>query len=73
MSYARPRVFYSPLDPVPVSQHCVFHLVGKKEKLRFERRRIQLKTEQELAVTVLLDGKDVLAVLPTGSGKSLIY
>ena len=43
---------------------------------RFERRRhsrIHLKTEQELAVRALLYGKDVLAVLPTGCGKSLIY
>ena len=62
-----------PRTPDPVPRPRVFHLVGKKEKLRFERRRIQLKTEQELAVTVLLDGKDVLAVLPTGYGKSLIY
>ena len=62
-----------PWTPYPVPRPCVFHLVGKKGKLRFERRRIQLKTEQELAVKVLLDGKDVLAVLPTGYGKSLIY
>ena len=43
---------------------------------RFERRRysrIHLKTVQELAVRALLDGKDVLTVLPTGYGKSLIH
>ena len=28
-----------------------------------------LKQEQEVAVRALLDGKDVLAVLPTGYGK----
>ena len=33
----------------------------------------RLKQEQEVAVRALLDGKDVLAVLPTGFGKSLIY
>ena len=33
----------------------------------------RLKQEQEVAVRALLDGKDVLAVLPTGYGKSLIY
>ena len=32
-----------------------------------------LKPEQEVAVRALLDGKDVLAVLPTGYGISLIY
>ena len=32
-----------------------------------------LKPEQKLAVECLLKGKDVLAILPTGFGKSLIY
>ena len=32
-----------------------------------------LKCEQKEAVSRLLEGKDVLAVLPTGFGKSLIY
>jgi len=32
-----------------------------------------LKCEQKEAVSRLLKGKDVLAVLPTGFGKSLIY
>ena len=32
-----------------------------------------LKREQKEAVSRLLKGKDVLAVLPTGFGKSLIY
>ena len=32
----------------------------------------KLKPEQEVAVMSLLPGKDVLAVLPTGYGKSLI-
>ena len=36
-------------------------------------RRFQLKQEQEVAVRDLLAGKNVLAVLPTGFGKSLIY
>ena len=34
---------------------------------------IVLKREQKQAVANLMDGKDVLAVLPTGFGKSLIY
>jgi len=32
-----------------------------------------LKREQKEAVSRLLEGKDVLAVLPTGFGKSLEY
>ena len=32
-----------------------------------------IKQEQETALAEFLDGKDVLAVLPTGFGKSLIY
>jgi superfamily II DNA helicase RecQ len=32
-----------------------------------------LKREQEIAVKDLLTGKNVLAVLPTGYGKSLIF
>ena len=34
---------------------------------------IVLKREQKEAVSRLLEGKDVFAVLPTGFGKSLIY
>ena len=37
------------------------------------RSEFKLKPEQEVAVKYFLDGKDVLAVLPTGHGKSLIY
>jgi ATP-dependent DNA helicase RecQ len=33
----------------------------------------QLKPQQEQALAAVLDGKDTLAVLPTGFGKSLIY
>ena len=36
-------------------------------------REIVLKPEQESAVRALLADRDVLAVLPTGYGKSLIY
>ena len=36
-------------------------------------REFTLKPEQEEAVRALLDWKDVLAVLPTGYGKSMIY
>jgi len=37
------------------------------------RSKFKLKLKQEVAVKSLLDGKDVLAVLPTGYGKSLVY
>ena len=33
----------------------------------------QAKPEQEKAINCLLEGNDVLAVLPTGFGKSFIY
>ena len=32
-----------------------------------------LKEEQKIAVDALLSGKDVMAVLPTGFGKLIIY
>ena len=34
---------------------------------------LNLKEEQRNAIKAFVDRKDVLAVLPTGSGKSLIY
>ena len=34
---------------------------------------LSLKEEQKLAVEALLSGKDLMAVLPTGFGKSVIY
>jgi len=37
------------------------------------RSEFKLKPEQEVAVKSHLDGKDILAVLPTGYGNSLIY
>ena len=36
-------------------------------------REIHLKKEQEIAIKSLLKEKDVLAVLPTGFGKSLVF
>ncbi|KAJ7369741.1 hypothetical protein OS493_036772 [Desmophyllum pertusum] len=38
-----------------------------------ETRKIILKEEQETAVKELLSGNDVMAILPTGFGKSIIY
>ena len=36
-------------------------------------REIHLKKEQEIAIKSLLKEKDMLAVLPTGFGKSLVF
>ena len=41
-----------------------------EEKLGF---KINLKKEQKIAIDSLLNGEDVVAVLPTGFGKSLIF
>ena len=38
-----------------------------------EDREIVLKPEEETAVSELLHGRDVMAVLPTGFGKSMIF
>ena len=38
-----------------------------------EKEKIILKREQETAVKELLAGRDVMAILPTGFGKSLIF
>ena len=41
--------------------------------LRGNQQQIMLKEEQEVAVEKPLLGQDVLAVLPTGYGKSMIF
>ena len=45
------------------------YITGSSEKLGFV---IQSKTDRKVAVSCLWNGVDVLAVLPTGFGKSLI-
>ena len=40
---------------------------------RNNQRKMILKEQQEVAVEELLLGKDVLAVLPTGFGKTMIF
>ena len=42
-------------------------------KLSNQLGGLVLKEEQKLAVEALLSGKDVMAVLPTGFRKSIIY
>ena len=41
--------------------------------LEFKGKTIVLKAEQEKALYSLLEGNDVLAILPTGFGKSMIF
>ena len=47
--------------------------LGKLNILRHSERELILKKEQQIAVENLLSGRDVLAVLPTGFGKSMIF
>ena len=41
--------------------------------LATRERSVLLKREQKQAIVSLLNGEDVLAVLPTGFGKSMIF
>ena len=41
--------------------------------IRRENGAVVLKPEQETAINNLLNGRDVMAILPTGFGKSMIY
>ena len=41
--------------------------------LEFKGKMIVLKAEQEKALYSLLEGNNVLAILPTGFGKSMIF
>ncbi len=51
------------------AKQCELHM----DAIAGQLRDFHLKTEQEQAVRHLCQGKDVLAVLPTGFGKSRIY
>lgn len=52
---------------------CVDEALRLLNLLASPTREFILKKEQEIAVNELLQGKDVLAVLPTGFGKSFIF
>ena len=52
---------------------CIEAALDSINELKESNRRIILKEEQLLAVKDLLNGKDVLAILPTGFGKSMIF
>ena len=61
----------SGVNMAPVKE-CVAKALKTLNILRNNQRKIILK-EQEVAAEELLLGKDVLAVLPTGFGKSMIF
>ena len=44
--------------------------VPKRLNMSTERQKIILKREQETVVKKVLDGRNVIAILPTGFGKS---
>ena len=44
--------------------------VPKRLNMSRERQKIILKREQETVVKKVLDGRNVIAILPTGFGKS---
>lgn len=54
-------------------RECINTALEKLNILRHSQREIILKREQEIAIENLLLGNDVLAVLPTGFGKSMIF
>ena len=54
------------------AKECVAEAIGNLNVVRGHQQQIILK-EQEIAAEKLLLGQDVLAVLPTGYGKSIIF
>ena len=56
-----------------MADECLRSAISKLNLIQHLTRELVLKREQEIAVKELLAGKHVLAVLPTGYGKSLIF
>ncbi len=56
-----------------MADECLRSAISKLNLIQHSTRKLVLKREQEIAVKELLAGKHVLAVLPTGYGKSLIF
>ena len=54
-------------------KECVAKALETLNILRNNQQKIILKEQQEVVVEELLLGKDVLAVLPTCFGKSMIF
>ena len=63
------RLFQDRLVPAQQSLELGRSALGVARRLGFERFR----SGQEAAIRAVLEGRDVLAVLPTGGGKSAIY
>ena len=58
------------------NRHPEYRTTNKQETLKDlseNGKQIDLKPEQEAAIKSLVHGQDVLAILPTGVGKSAIY
>ena len=55
------------------AKECVAQAIETLNVVRGNQQQIILKEEQQAAVEKLLLGQDVLAVLPTGYGKTMIF
>ena len=58
---------------MPSAKECVVGAIATLNVLRGNQQQIILKEEQEIAGEKLLLWQDVLAVLPTDYGKSMIF
>ena len=64
---------YIAMEDLELINDCVRSVICCLNASQYSRQELILKREQEIAVKELLVGKHVLAVLPTGYGKSLIF
>ena len=55
------------------AKECVAQAIETLNVVRGNQQEIILKEEQQIATEKLLLGQDVLAVLPTGYGESMIF
>ena len=62
-----------PENMATIAKEFLDKALEKLNILRRSQREIILKKEQQVAIEQLLLGNDVLAVLPTGFGKSMIF
>src|SRR5262249_9367618 len=70
---AKPRAVAPPPPPPPAKQPKKVSLAALLEIGREVLGIDELRPGQEEALREILAGRDVLAVMPTGSGKSLLY
>jgi superfamily II DNA or RNA helicase len=69
---AKSEVYSKVMDSAPSIEEGVAKALTSFN-IRREARKIVLKPVQETAVKQLLNGDDLVAILPTGFGKSLIF